>query len=49
VSTDAPGNSNYGGGKFGHVLGLEALVYSLGHNSMSFAGPKPQEDTVISA
>ena len=49
VSTDTPGKSEYGGGKFGHVLGLEALGYSLGHYPVSFAGPNPQADAVISA
>jgi hypothetical protein len=34
VSADAPGKSNYVGGKFGHVLGLEAFGYSLGHYPM---------------
>jgi len=49
VSTDAPGKSNYGGGISGHVLGLEAFGYSLGHYPVSFASPNPQADTVISA
>jgi len=40
---------NYGAGKFGHVLGLEALGYSLGHYPISGVGLNPQADTVISA